>query len=60
MKKVRKKTIRLYTGWGIRGRPFSPREFQRSYVRRNFRIPYYEYLRQVAKHVKNPKKYGRL
>ena len=51
------KSLRHYTGWGIRGRPFSPKEFDLSYIKKNFKgFKYSEYLKWYAKFYKNKRR----
>ena len=47
MKKVKK-----LAGWGTRGRPFSPTEYKKTYLKSKVRMGYSEYLCQAGKNVK--------
>jgi len=42
--------VRKMTGWGTRGRPFSEKEFNRSYIKSRFTVKKYsEYLKHIAR-----------
>lgn len=40
-------------GWSIRGRPFSPKEYKTSYLKKNTKQTYSIYLAHFAKQYKN-------
>lgn len=42
-----------YTGWGVRGRAFTPKEFQNSHIKKTFRGSYSAYLAEFARQYKN-------
>lgn len=44
---------RILSGWSIRGRPFSPEEFKRAYLRKS--LKYADYLTEFARQYKIPK-----
>lgn len=47
----------LYTGHGVRGRPFSRSQFNKSHVKKNTGASYSQYLSDYAKFVdKKPRK----
>ena len=54
MKKTTSK-IRRLRGWSTRGRPFSPREFRTSHLKKNTKTSYSKYLKSYANQYKNPK-----
>jgi len=39
---------RKITGWGMRGRPFSPKEYENSYIKKSFKESYAKYLKDYA------------
>jgi len=43
------------TGWSTRGRPFSPKEFASSHIKKNFKLSYQGYLKIWLKAYANPK-----
>lgn len=45
-----------YTGWSVRGRPFSPKEFKKSHVKTSFKIGYGEYLKTYGREYSKGKK----
>lgn len=45
--------MKKYTGWSVRDRPFSPKEFNNSYLKKNMGINYSRYLTEWGKHYKN-------
>jgi len=48
------------TGWSTRGRPFSPKEYKSSFLRKSLKINYSEYLAKISKHLKIKKLRKRL
>ena len=54
---VKRKTTRKLTGWGVRGRPFSPVEWRRSYLKmRSGNMSYSTYLAAASRLVKRKKR----
>jgi len=43
------------TGWSTRGRPFSPKEYKTSHLRKNTRMSYSKYLGEFGRQYKKPK-----
>lgn len=43
------------TGWGVRGRPFSKTEYNKSYLKSGSRMSYGKYLSSYARAYKNKK-----
>jgi len=44
--------MKKYTGWTTRGRPFSPKEFASSHLKKNAKVSYAKYLQEVSKRYK--------
>jgi len=38
------KKMKRLTGWGTRGRPFSPAEYKKSFIKKNLKMTYPAYL----------------
>lgn len=51
-KKVRKNKL---TGWSVRGRPFSPKEYNRSHLKASSKQNYSGYLVEFARQYKKNK-----
>jgi hypothetical protein len=45
-----------YSGWGRYGRAFTPAEFKKSWIKKNFKMSYSEYLKSSGN---NSKKRGK-
>jgi len=41
-----------YTGWGRYGRAFTPAEFKKSWIKKNFKMSYSEYLKSSGNNYK--------
>lgn len=46
--------VRRISGWGTRGRPFSPREYGKSHIKRSFGMSYSSYLIEYGRQYKKP------
>jgi len=45
---------RKLTGWSRQGRPFTPSEFQKTYIKTSLRGSYPSYLEEFARQYKKP------
>jgi len=43
----------ILTGWSIKGRAFTPKEYNKSALKKSFRMSYSEYLCDFARQYKN-------
>jgi len=53
--KMPKKKSRRYSGWSTRKRPFTPKEFQSSLIKKSFKGSYGAYLQSFGRQYKNKK-----
>jgi len=47
-----KKDAGKYTGWGRYGRAFTPSEFKKSWIKKNYNMSYSKYLSSVSRNYK--------
>ena len=45
----KKRIVRKLTGWGTRGRLFSEKEYNRSFIKSSLKMNYSSYLKEVSK-----------
>ena len=45
-----------YAGWSIKGRPFSPIEYKKAYIKTGFKMGYGAYLQEYGRQYKKRKR----
>lgn len=50
-----KKNYKRLSGWSIRGRPFSPIEYEKTWLKKQTKASYSDYLKEFSRQWKIPK-----